>query len=1689
MPVGFSSAARNLFLLGSTGSVASNFFKQVDESSNTLGTWIPQSIIFNTADEKYIVGGYNKDSNTKDRGWISKRDYDAETDPENPTTTQEWNVESQYALPNGGSVRFNSVKLDVNNKVIIAGDYNDGTGNLPLVARYSATGVLEWQATSYYNGKAYDITSDDNNYYICGTNNDGEAFVEKYDTDGNPMWGQLVSTGNANVDTTLESIGVNDRGHVVAGGTLDATNPERGYLIKINTDTGEVLWDKTFFRAYDENGTFGYNAPVSIWKLYVDSKDQIYVTGTYGSPKRQWIAKLTAEGNIIWQKGTTNTTNVMDGLSITPMGIRSDGETEQTIVLSKQADTIQTYLLLSKYSKDGELVWRRKLDKGIASSASPLRTYGISLDADPSFYYVSYVDQSFNAVSGTPDTYYFGKVSSSGNGIGAFDYDDGSAVTLEYTIYSGDVDVTERIKDGSVRNDTSDMMSYPFGADQLVFDDLATPVANKKRRVTNIDTVNLNLDSAISPRGFPLTNLLPYEYSGTGDWLDSSENGVNGQLFNPSFDNTAPDHFEIGTGKRVQLPNYTTSNKTAFSVETWVKFDSLTAQATSSGYIWDQSTENSGCSLRVKETAGKELLITLNPSLTLTYQVTGSSVTTGTWYHIITTFDAPSNEVSLYIDGDKLGTSPLTWSQVQSLQQDLPFTIGSSARSLGVGAGEAEFLTPGQYEFDIPTGLTSISAVLVGGGGGGSASTSSNNGVSGGGGGGGALSWVNGLDISGETKLYITVGAGGNGGSIAGQNDATDGGDSWIRTGNHVGTIIARAGGGDKGAYSGPTIINNGGVDYSGTYTGTSSGGGTGGRGGRGQSGHQSGGGGGAGGYEGDGGQGSDGTQNNRQSGNGGGGGGGGSVNTTENHKVQVGGGGVGLWGMGAAGGQGSSPVSGTTTSALADAQGFAGSGGSNKDPWTAIRSKEYGGGGTGNEDDGDNGAADGGGGGVRLLWGASRLFPDINVGLDEDGGPPDGPDDDSNASVGGSSLTASDWSHYGGKYRDCQDGGFKLYSSGNSSVADFFMGCWVKFDTYETNRRIGIELYMGNEMIYWNTEANGAISVRHHAGTSSTSSATDLDDGGWHHIGLSVDSGTLTGYVDGVAEVSTTSGVSGNSVIGDTNFGFFASGINDDFNADVKVLDPIICLGVGKSNGYSLNKPIIDANFAASNGGNARAPFSDANNWVYQSSGIALNGNTSDYNYKTGTGITWSYQEIGTVVEGGTGGAGGGNREYMDGDLGEFRIYNNVLSPLQAYQNYNASKSRYIDEKISTAPKVVSDSILINNNLILNYDFGNRACIDGAHNKIPWSFDEGNWGEGSNGTLVRNAGIAPDGTNTATKASTVSSDIDTSPQLGPVTAGATGQIAITGGKEYTLSIWAKASTPDQVGNDFKLRWKRVQGTGVFPEITFQLEKNWKRYSVSGRTFSDNSTIVCYVGGVIGSEALVWGAQLEEESSSTVFTPTYGTAKVKPTTVNNLSSSSFTGTFDAESAGQNPEWNPNGYMVFGQKESIRFGSIDSLGFPTGSQAHTMTFEFWVQLNYAGTAIFSGIQNPNAQRCYFATISGGWEFGWGDYSWESGYTGGTSSSDAASVVTDTWTHYCLSITSGVAKLYINGAFTIEKTDTAVDFAADDFPIGSFGTYNASFSQPNSIAEFRIYNIGLSATEISKNFNATRAKYGV
>ena len=235
--------------------------------------------------------------------------------------------------------------------------------------------------------------------------------------------------------------------------------------------------------------------------------------------------------------------------------------------------------------------------------------------------------------------------------------------------------------------------------------------------------------------------------------------------------------------------------------------------------------------------------------------------------------------------------------------------------------------------------------------------------------------------------------------------------------------------------------------------------------------------------------------------------------------------------------------------------------------------------------------------------------------------------------------------------------------------------------------------------------------------------------------------------------------------------------------------------------------------------------------------------------------------------------------------------VLNKTLDPRFEYYSYGPAS--YVDENGKVV--FVTDGIPR-----FDHDPVTRECkgllIEGERsNKIPHSFDNGNWSAGSGGaTLTRNAGIAPDGTMTATKVLSANNDIDVNPQLGPASPGATGQIAISGSVTYTLSIWAKASTTAQIGNNFKVRWKRVQGNAAFAETTFALTADWRRYSATTTTASNNSTIACYIGGVSGSEALVWGAQLESGTTASSLIPTYGYSVTRGPDVIEMQGEEFT---------------------------------------------------------------------------------------------------------------------------------------------------------------------------------------------------
>ena len=260
---------------------------------------------------------------------------------------------------------------------------------------------------------------------------------------------------------------------------------------------------------------------------------------------------------------------------------------------------------------------------------------------------------------------------------------------------------------------------------------------------------------------------------------------------------------------------------------------------------------------------------------------------------------------------------------------------------------EVEFTcSTSEYQWQVPAGITSITAVLIGGGGGGSAG---GNQLERPGGGGGALRWVNGLVVQPGETLRIGAGVGGTGASTAPLSQYNKG-IYWGRPGKHSyiasnnnssvparagigGTIIVKAEGGGWDNYVSDTVrttssgnITEGGIANNifgstvgvgtsggqgtafGSYSWGTVGGGNGGSGGQGggNGGGQDGGGGGAGGYNGNGGRG--GQDSNNSTGvsrfiptdGSGGGGGGGVFGPGGGGNGAGGGGGTGVyWGIG----------------------------------------------------------------------------------------------------------------------------------------------------------------------------------------------------------------------------------------------------------------------------------------------------------------------------------------------------------------------------------------------------------------------------------------------------------------------------------------------------------------------------------------------------------------------------------------------------------------------------------------------------------------------------------------------------------------------------------------------------------------------------------------------------------------------
>ena len=492
MPVGFNSPARNLFLFGTSGEqVVQNFFKNVDLSGSNDKCFRPSDIRL-AANGDYFIAGTSQDNTSADNGFVDRRSFNTETSIE--TLVSQFGVSSSQV---NVSTTLTALEVDSNFKLILCGK----TGSVPWVGRFNDTGVADWISTSNTADVEYSgIAFDSNGIYLCGhtptASGESYAVVEKYDLNGSPIWGKTIrSFGD---DAEIERVDVNSKGELIAVGKIADNTKNKGYISKIDTSTGEILWSRTLEHG---NKTGSFYDSVFCTDVHIDENDEIFISGNIvrGISVRGFYVKYSAEGNMILQRE-----NGVDQYSTTT-DIYSDGLTGQTTVAGTYITTGGDYrATISKYSRQGVLLWRRyyRTDNGGGEVRLP------NFHAEGAFYYVAFNDDVFDSNNLTPNSYLYGKVSSSGNGLGGFVYDAQDSKFIDYEITTDISNEIGKLSDGSVRNDTSDFISYPYSGNRIAFDDLATVVANKKVQVDDVGIYEESGSPAIRPADFQELNVL-----------------------------------------------------------------------------------------------------------------------------------------------------------------------------------------------------------------------------------------------------------------------------------------------------------------------------------------------------------------------------------------------------------------------------------------------------------------------------------------------------------------------------------------------------------------------------------------------------------------------------------------------------------------------------------------------------------------------------------------------------------------------------------------------------------------------------------------------------------------------------------------------------------------------------------------------------------------------------------------------------------------------------------------------------------------------------------------------------------------------------------------------------------------------------------------------------------------------------
>ncbi len=296
----------------------------------TLGgsSWDFANSIRQTTDKGYIVAGYtssNDEDVTGNHGnedyWIVKLDA---------AGNKVW----QKTLGGSGNDEAHSIQQTTEGGYIVAGftESNDGdvTGNHGntdyWIVKLDADGNIIWQKT--FGGYSYDEAhsiqqTSDGGYIVAGytfsingnvTGNHGgsDYWIVKLNANGKIIWQKTLGGSSYDYANSIQQ--TKDGGYVVAGRTSSNDGDVTGHhpaiivydafdewIVKLDAD-GNKIWQKILGGySYDEAHSIQQTRDGGYIVAGITNSNNGDVTGNHGNAD-YWIVKLNARGKIIWQK-------------------------------------------------------------------------------------------------------------------------------------------------------------------------------------------------------------------------------------------------------------------------------------------------------------------------------------------------------------------------------------------------------------------------------------------------------------------------------------------------------------------------------------------------------------------------------------------------------------------------------------------------------------------------------------------------------------------------------------------------------------------------------------------------------------------------------------------------------------------------------------------------------------------------------------------------------------------------------------------------------------------------------------------------------------------------------------------------------------------------------------------------------------------------------------------------------------------------------------------------------------------------------------------------------------------------------------------------------------------------------------------------------------------------------------------